>query len=174
MTVWVMVAIFLARSSHNLLADTGNLKLLLLYHRLNLAPLKFASWLLIKACHLLLFPSIYWPQLPGDSILKSFFREYLYFPLKSSLYHLLIEYNFEFLDARFKPVSSPPPQFFVQLSSCFSTVPGQPLLTTFSSWFSFQSLSCNTWPLACLVLEAEYWAMWVSIWAGFLLNAACF
>lgn len=109
MTVWVMVAIFLARSSHNLLADTGNLKLLLLYHRLNLAPLKFASWLLIKACHLLLFPSIYWPQLPGDSILKSFFREYLYFPLKSSLYHLLIEYNFEFLDARFKPVSSPPP-----------------------------------------------------------------
>lgn len=59
MTVWVMIAIFPARNSHNLLADTGNLIKLLLLHRLNSASLKFAGWLLIKAFCLLLFASIY-------------------------------------------------------------------------------------------------------------------
>jgi len=44
MAVWVMIAIFLAKSSHNLLADADNLrKLLLLYHRLNSASLKCAG-----------------------------------------------------------------------------------------------------------------------------------
>lgn len=38
MTIWVMIVIFLARSSHNLLPGAGKLiKLLLVYHRLNAA-----------------------------------------------------------------------------------------------------------------------------------------